>query len=273
MISSMQPPNNPGAQYPTWRYHWTSRPDRNRAQHVFRGQGGKGRKAGPAAGRPISPQAQEIARDSSKKQDGIGTVAGLRAPPAPALPVLNLSEVDRLSAGVPRARLPFGTADWGRTAPQGRRCWVWEACRRCGGGPRGTASLLHRVACWGAQGPGGGGSGWCGREGGFLDSAYDNVGYRLHLWYDFLHGLPHRPRPHPTYLRPGPHPAIARLRLPQSPGPQRRQLPPSPPALAPPRQPPGFAPLNALAPTGLRPPHPRRSYDESLTQFFAWYAE
>ena len=42
-----------------------------------------------------SPQAQEIARDSSKKQDGIGTVSGLRAPPAPALPVLNLSEVDR----------------------------------------------------------------------------------------------------------------------------------------------------------------------------------
>src|ERR1035438_1565595 len=42
-----------------------------------------------------SPQAQEIARDSSKKPDGIGTVSGLRAPPAPALPVGNLSEVDR----------------------------------------------------------------------------------------------------------------------------------------------------------------------------------
>ena len=26
MISSMQPPNNPGAQYPTWRYHWTKDP-------------------------------------------------------------------------------------------------------------------------------------------------------------------------------------------------------------------------------------------------------
>src|ERR1039457_985615 len=110
MISSMQPPNNPGAQYPTWRYHWTSRPDRNRAQHVFRGQGGKGRQAGPAAGRPISPQAQEIARDSSKKPDGIRTVSGRRAPPAPALPVGNLSEVDREALGVARARLPFRAA-------------------------------------------------------------------------------------------------------------------------------------------------------------------
>src|ERR1039457_4309487 len=72
-----------------------SRPDRNRAQRVFRGKGGKGRQAGPAAGRPISPQAQEIARDSSKPPDGIRTVSGLRAPPAPALPVGNLSEVDR----------------------------------------------------------------------------------------------------------------------------------------------------------------------------------
>src|ERR1039457_1692899 len=108
MISSMQPPNNPGAQYPTWRYHWTSRPDRNRAQHVFRGQGGKGRQAGPAAGRPISPQAQEIARDSSKKPDGIRTVSGLWAPPAPALPVGNLSEVDREGLGVPGGGPPFG---------------------------------------------------------------------------------------------------------------------------------------------------------------------
>src|ERR1022692_4914472 len=34
-----------------------------------------------------------------------------------------------------------------------------------------------------------------------------------------------------------------------------------------------FASLKALVLHGVSPPHPRRSYEESLTQFFAWYAE
>src|ERR1039457_5871493 len=52
-------------------------------------------------------------------------------------------------------------------------------------------------------------------------------------------------------------------------------LAPIPPtsALVPTRQSPGFDSLKALVLNGVSSPHTRRSYDESLTQFFAWYAE
>jgi hypothetical protein len=51
------------------------------------------------------------------------------------MPVFDLSEVDRYGAGVPRARHLLGTADRGRTAPQGRLYWLWTAGGRRGRGP------------------------------------------------------------------------------------------------------------------------------------------
>ena len=58
---------------------------------------------------------------SCPESSGNGPYADARAP---ALPVLNLSEVDRYGAGVPRARHLLGAADRGRTAPHRRAVFI-----------------------------------------------------------------------------------------------------------------------------------------------------
>ena len=76
-------------------------PDRHRAQHVFRGQGGTRGQAGAPDGGTISPLTQRASSKTGLNRDCSGTFFGLRPPPAPPARAWHLSQLDRRGSRIP----------------------------------------------------------------------------------------------------------------------------------------------------------------------------